>query len=89
MIGAAPGGPSASGTSSGGTSGGSNVNKSIQQLAQWYCSDCKNTFDELSKIIQRVLASRRELVEYDRQQRESAMAAAAALTGGSTPVRPQ
>ena len=38
------------GVSSGG--GVSSVNKAIQQLAQKYCGDCKNSFDELSKIIQ-------------------------------------
>ena len=28
------------------------VNKSIQQLAVKYCTECKSSFDELSKIIQ-------------------------------------
>ncbi|XP_050389975.2 E3 ubiquitin-protein ligase UBR4 [Patella vulgata] len=49
----------------------SNVNKAIQHLAQKYCGECKSSFDELSKIIQKVMACRRELVEYDRQQREA------------------
>ena len=40
---------SGSGSSGGGVS---SVNKAIQQLAQRYCGDCKNSFDELSKIIQ-------------------------------------
>ncbi|MGH0168045.1 UNVERIFIED_CONTAM: hypothetical protein FKN15_073672 [Acipenser sinensis] len=48
------------------------VNRYIQQLAQEYSGDCKTSFDELSKIIQKVLASRRELLEYDLQQREAA-----------------
>ncbi|XP_041369615.1 E3 ubiquitin-protein ligase UBR4-like [Gigantopelta aegis] len=47
------------------------VNKAIQLLAQKYCMECNSSFDELSKIIQKVLACRRELVEYDRQQREA------------------
>ncbi|KAG2458904.1 UBR4 ligase, partial [Polypterus senegalus] len=47
------------------------VNRYIQQLAQEYCGDCKSSFEELSKIIQ-VLASRKELLEYDLQQREAA-----------------
>nr|XP_006813905.1 PREDICTED: E3 ubiquitin-protein ligase UBR4 [Saccoglossus kowalevskii] len=55
-----------------GTSSSSTVNKAIQQLASRYCGDCKSSFDELSKIIQKVLASRKELVEYDRRQREAA-----------------
>uniref|UniRef100_W5MAW8 Ubiquitin protein ligase E3 component n-recognin 4 n=1 Tax=Lepisosteus oculatus TaxID=7918 RepID=W5MAW8_LEPOC len=54
-----------------GTSSAS-VNRYIQQLAQEYCGDCKTSFDELSKIIQKVLASRKELLEYDLQQREAA-----------------
>lgn len=45
------------------------VSRAIQQLAQRYCGDCKSLFDELSKIIQKVLASRKELVDYDRQQK--------------------
>uniref|UniRef100_A0A8C2Q0J9 E3 ubiquitin-protein ligase UBR4-like domain-containing protein n=1 Tax=Cyprinus carpio TaxID=7962 RepID=A0A8C2Q0J9_CYPCA len=48
------------------------VNRYIQQLAQEYSGDCKTSFDELSKIIQKVLASRKELLEYDLQQREAA-----------------
>uniref|UniRef100_A0A3B5JUI3 Ubiquitin protein ligase E3 component n-recognin 4 n=1 Tax=Takifugu rubripes TaxID=31033 RepID=A0A3B5JUI3_TAKRU len=48
-----------------------NVNRYIQQLAQEYSGDCKTSFDELSKIIQKVLASRKELLEYDLQQREA------------------
>ncbi|XP_076455251.1 E3 ubiquitin-protein ligase UBR4-like isoform X3 [Babylonia areolata] len=49
----------------------SNVNKAIQLLAQKYCGECKSAFDELSNIIQKVMACRRELVEYDQQQREA------------------
>ncbi|CAB0040844.1 unnamed protein product, partial [Trichogramma brassicae] len=45
------------------------VNRAIQLLAQRYCGECKTSFEELSKIIQRVLACRRELVAYDRNQR--------------------
>ncbi|KFM56803.1 E3 ubiquitin-protein ligase UBR4, partial [Stegodyphus mimosarum] len=48
-----------------------NVNRAIQQLAQRYCADCKASFDELSKIVQKVLASRKELVDYERRQRET------------------
>ena len=58
------------------------VNKAIQQLAQRYCGDCKSSFEDLGKIIQKVLATRKELVEYDRQQRDSGMRAA----GPTTPV---
>lgn len=45
------------------------VNKTIQMLAQQYCTDCKTSFEELSKIIQKVLVSRKELVTYDRKHR--------------------
>lgn len=30
------------------------VNKTIQMLAQQYCTECKTSFEELSKIIQKV-----------------------------------
>ncbi|XP_011314104.1 protein purity of essence isoform X2 [Fopius arisanus] len=49
--------------------GNTQVNRTIQLLAQRYCGDCKTSFEELSKIIQRVIAWRRELVAYDRNQR--------------------
>lgn len=52
------------------------VNRAIQQIAQKYCNECKASFDELSKIIQKVLASRKELVEYDTKQRERSSRAA-------------
>ncbi|XP_076048949.1 E3 ubiquitin-protein ligase-like protein poe isoform X2 [Oratosquilla oratoria] len=52
------------------SSSGTQVNRAIQQLAQKYCGDCKNSFDDLSKVIQRVQASRRELVTFDRSQKE-------------------
>ncbi|XP_034609555.1 E3 ubiquitin-protein ligase UBR4 [Trachemys scripta elegans] len=61
-----------SGSSGGISSSSASVNRYILQLAQEYCGDCKNSFDELSKIIQKVFASRKELLEYDLQQREAA-----------------
>lgn len=120
-----PGGPSQPAAST--------VNKAISQLAQRYCGDCRNSFDELSKIIQQVgdsahcslmlivyysschvhcrvcdshacpllimymyitqccvalqvIASRKGLVEYDRQQREAAAVAASALPSSSPPT---
>ncbi|XP_012287187.1 E3 ubiquitin-protein ligase UBR4 isoform X2 [Orussus abietinus] len=51
------------------SSGSTQINRAIQLLAQRYCGECKPSFEELSKIIQRVLACRRELVAYDRNQR--------------------
>ncbi|XP_074621519.1 E3 ubiquitin-protein ligase UBR4-like isoform X3 [Acropora palmata] len=48
-----------------GSSANTGVNKAIQALAHRYCVECKGTFDELSKITQKVLASRKELLEYD------------------------
>lgn len=46
------------------------VNKTIQMLAQQYCTECKTSFEELSKIIQKVLASRKELVTYERKHHD-------------------
>lgn len=40
-------------------------------LAQQYCSECKTSFEELSKIIQKVLVSRKELVSYDTKHKEA------------------
>lgn len=57
------------------------VNRSIQQLAQKYCTECKASFDELSKIVQKVLASRKELVEYEHKQKDSR-----AVLAPSTPI---
>ena len=51
-------------------SSATHVNRAIQQIAYKYCSECKTSFEELSKIIQKVLASRKELVDYDNKQRE-------------------
>merc|ERR1719319_2184462 len=51
----------------GGAGGGSSpVNRSIHQLGQKYCIECKNSFEELSKLIQRVMATRLELIQYDK-----------------------
>lgn len=61
----------AGGTSSVAAAGAqTKVNKTIQMLAQQYCNECKTSFEELSKIIQRVLVSRKELVTYDRKHRD-------------------
>ena len=45
-------GGSAGTTSTSAASATSAINKNIQMLAQKYCSDCRNAFEELSKIIQ-------------------------------------
>ncbi|ESN92599.1 hypothetical protein HELRODRAFT_189521 [Helobdella robusta] len=50
------------------------INKSLQQLALKYCMECKTAFEDLSKIIQKVQATRKELVKFDRQQQEAALA---------------
>ena len=50
------------------TTSNSHVNQWIQQLAQKYCGDCRNSFEELSKIIQKVMATRRELVAFDKKK---------------------
>lgn len=59
----------AGGTANSGTGSQLKVNKTIQMLAQQYCNECKTSFEELSKIIQKVLVSRKELVAYDRKHR--------------------
>uniref|UniRef100_A0A1X7SMH9 E3 ubiquitin-protein ligase UBR4-like domain-containing protein n=2 Tax=Amphimedon queenslandica TaxID=400682 RepID=A0A1X7SMH9_AMPQE len=47
------------------SSSDSGVNRAIQLAAHLYCNSCKSSYTDLSKIIQSVLASRRELVAYD------------------------
>lgn len=49
---------------------GAQINRVIQTLAHKYCVDSKGHFEDLSKIIQKVLACRKELVTYDRSQSE-------------------
>lgn len=43
----------------------------FQGIAQRYCVDCKNAFEEMSKVTQSVTATRQELAKYDAQQQET------------------
>ena len=58
------------------------VNQWIQQLAQKYCGDCRNSFEELSKIIQKVMATRRELVAFDKKRPADSIASPSAKVVG-------
>ncbi|CAG9783232.1 unnamed protein product [Diatraea saccharalis] len=58
---------------------GAQINRVIQTLAHKYCVDSKGHFEDLSKIIQKVLACRKELVSFDRSQSEQ-------LKGDTLPV---
>ncbi|XP_013166692.1 PREDICTED: E3 ubiquitin-protein ligase UBR4 isoform X4 [Papilio xuthus] len=58
---------------------GVQINRVIQTVAQKYCVESKGYFEDLSKIIQKVLACRKELVTYDRSQSEQ-------LKGETLPV---
>ncbi len=42
-------------------------NKTVALIAQKYMVECKSTFDDLSKIIQKLILCRKELREYDKQ----------------------
>uniref|UniRef100_A0A182SZU9 E3 ubiquitin-protein ligase UBR4-like domain-containing protein n=1 Tax=Anopheles maculatus TaxID=74869 RepID=A0A182SZU9_9DIPT len=64
----------------GGAGGASQVNKVIQLLAQKYCVESKTTFEDLSKIIQKVQACRKELVAYDRSQMDSPSPSAGSMS---------
>ena len=59
------------------------VNRAIQAVAQLYCQSCKNSYQELSKIIQSVLASRKELVTYDMKKLQTGK-----ITAPSEPTTP-
>jgi len=52
-----------------GSGSGGGVNQLLVELAQRYCGDCKNAFEELSKIIQKVMATRKELVSFDESRK--------------------
>lgn len=47
------------------------INKTLQQMEKKYCNDCRTHFDDLTKIVQKIQACRRELVAYDRSQIDS------------------
>ena len=55
------------------------MNKAIQAVAQLYCQSSRTCYQDLSKTIQSVLASRRELVTYDMKKLQ---------TGKITPSEP-
>ena len=46
------------------------VNVFIQQLAQKYCVESKSLFEDLSSIIQKVMATRKELLIFDQQEQQ-------------------
>ena len=47
------------------------VNRYIHQLASRYSNDCRVHFEELSKIVQKILYTRKELVDYDNRQNDN------------------
>ncbi|XP_069365949.1 E3 ubiquitin-protein ligase UBR4 isoform X13 [Maniola hyperantus] len=71
--------PDENSNGAGGAFGGAQINRVIQTLAHKYCVESKGHFEDLSKIIQKVLACRKELVAYDRSQSEQ-------LKGDTLPV---
>ncbi|CAH1119052.1 unnamed protein product [Phaedon cochleariae] len=62
------------------------VNKTIQLLGQQYCIECKTSFEELSKIIQKVLVSRKELVAYDRKHRDMELPKSTPVLGDTSVI---
>ena len=65
------------------------VNKGILVVAQQYCVDCKTIYGDLSKIIQNVMASRRELVKYDTHKGEGQSSSSSSRSPMSPPMTPQ
>ncbi len=61
---------------------GSPVNYFIQQLAQKYCGDCKANFEELSKISQKIMSTRKELLAFDnsRKKKSNALSRASSVS---------
>ncbi|KAH8249088.1 hypothetical protein KR032_005683 [Drosophila birchii] len=64
----------------------SQVNKIIQLLAQKYCVESRTSFEELSKIVQKVKACRSELVAYDRQQQDQPPINPGSTSGAEIPT---
>lgn len=48
-----------------------NVNRYVCTLANRYSTDCRIHFEELSKIVQKMLYSRKELVDYDNKHNDN------------------
>lgn len=48
------------------------INKIVQQMEKKYCNEGRTHFDDLTKIVQKIQACRRELVTYDRSQMDTA-----------------
>ena len=71
----------AAGAANGTGSATGQINKTIQQICQRYHCECKSTFEELSKIAQRVAACRRDIVAYDASQRQKAVRRASPAAG--------
>ncbi|XP_065191781.1 E3 ubiquitin-protein ligase UBR4-like isoform X2 [Sycon ciliatum] len=46
------------------------VHPNIMAVSHKYSSECRSAFDELSMLIQKVLACRKELIEYDNAQQQ-------------------
>ena len=66
-----------------GHTGAGPVNRFIHQLGQKYCVECKNLFEDLSKLIQKVMATRLELISFDKSRQSGAD------TSGSSSSAPQ
>jgi len=66
--------------------GSAHINRTIQQISQRYHSECKSTFDELTKVAQRVAACRRDVVAYDASQRQKAVKRSAGSSTMSNPL---
>ena len=64
---------------------GSPVNKYIHQLGQKYCVECKNLFEDLSKLIQKVMATRLELIAFDKSRQSAGVAGGAEPAAGAGP----
>lgn len=47
------------------------INKIVQQMEKKYCNEGKTHFEDLTKIVQKIQACRRELVAYDKLQMDS------------------
>ncbi len=72
----------------GNSSMGTHVNFYIQQLAQKYCVECKVSFEELSKISQKVMATRKELLAFDNSRKKKVGSLSRGSSLSSEPTTP-
>ncbi|CAF0847863.1 unnamed protein product, partial [Didymodactylos carnosus] len=61
--------PTATAQNNATSAAGGGINKIVQQIAPKYNIECRQTYDELGKYIQKIICSRKELYDYDKRHK--------------------